>query len=110
MVRGCLEWQALGGLKAPAEVKAATGEYRAEMDVLAGFLEECCVIGDGFRAKASKLLDAYRAFVGESHMTQVELARRLVERGFRKKTTNTGVMWLGIGLRELGSGEGLGEG
>lgn len=37
-VQDCLAWQEKG-LKPPEKVQAATGAYRKEMDVLAGFLE-----------------------------------------------------------------------
>jgi hypothetical protein len=43
VVRGCIEWHR-EGLRAPDEVRRATGEYRAEMDVLAGFISDCCVV------------------------------------------------------------------
>src|SRR5262249_54371075 len=43
-VQGCLDWQR-AGLGMPEAVKAATAEYRAEMDVLDQFLAERCEIG-----------------------------------------------------------------
>jgi hypothetical protein len=43
VVRGCLQWRRKG-LQAPEEVRQATGNYRSEMDVLAAFLEEYCIL------------------------------------------------------------------
>ena len=42
VLRGCLEWQT-NGLPAAVAVKAATGKLQQDMDVLGGFLSECCV-------------------------------------------------------------------
>ena len=42
-LKGCLDWQRQG-LNPPAKVRAATQAYREEMDVLAVFLTDCCVI------------------------------------------------------------------
>lgn len=43
LVRGCMGWQMLGGLRPPAVVKAATAAYREEEDDLKPFLAERCV-------------------------------------------------------------------
>src|SRR5215212_3006671 len=43
IVRGCLEYQR-EGLGEPEEVKAATASYRSDMDVLANFIEDRCVV------------------------------------------------------------------
>ena len=47
-VQGCLEWQR-EGLGMPEAVKAATANYRAEQDMLAAFLDECCLIGPRYK-------------------------------------------------------------
>ena len=56
LVRGCLDWQQ-HGLGQPPEVTAATGEYRAEMDVVARFIDECCERGHRCTVRASDLLE-----------------------------------------------------
>jgi putative DNA primase/helicase len=40
-VRGCLEWQRLGGLREPAAVTKAVDEYRDESDYVSAFVREC---------------------------------------------------------------------
>ncbi|PFY35532.1 DNA primase, partial [Bacillus toyonensis] len=40
-VEGCMKWQT-EGLRAPEAVKAATAEYREDMDILAPFIDENC--------------------------------------------------------------------
>lgn len=98
-VRGCLEWQS-DGLRPPAEVLAATNDYRAEMDTLAAFLDECCVVAPGAEAKAADLYAAIVAWAeagGEHVGTQRAFGLRLAERGFEKVKRGV-IHWRGIGL------------
>ena len=85
-VRGCLKWQA-EGLGEPKEVTQATEGYRAEQDVLAAFIEECCVVETGAWVKFSDLYAAYQAWgaeSGEPTETKRKFGNRLTERGFNK--------------------------
>ena len=52
MVRGSLDWQQ-GGLQEPQEVLVATDQYKAEQDVLGGFIDDCCLVGAEFRVKSA---------------------------------------------------------
>jgi putative DNA primase/helicase len=63
-VQGCLDWQK-DGLQVPDEVNAATAAYRREMDAIAAFLEEHCLMGNSYTAKASDLYSTYTQW-GES--------------------------------------------
>lgn len=83
-VEGCLLWQS-EGLGEPEEVKAATAEYKAEMDVLAGFIEERCVTGPGAWAKFADLYAEYEKWAqesGEIAEKKRTFGSRLKERGF----------------------------
>jgi putative DNA primase/helicase len=98
-VQGCLAWQKKG-LKPPEKVQAATKAYREEMDVLAGFLGECCVIHTNANARASALYTAYKKWcetAGEYCVSQTIFGGQLTERGF-ERYTNNGVWYQGIGL------------
>lgn len=100
MVSGCLEWRR-DGLRAPDEVKRATVEYRAEMDVLAGFLADCCETGERHRSYARELYATYKrwcADTGEAVESQKKFGGRLAERGFLKERDGrTGrSMWFGL--------------
>jgi putative DNA primase/helicase len=63
---GCLAWQE-HGLKSPTAVLQATSDYRSEMDLIADFLADCCIVGDTVGGVRNDLL--YRAFAewSESH-------------------------------------------
>ncbi len=106
LVEGCLEWQE-HGLDEPDSVRAATGQYRAEMDTLAAFFEDRCVIREGVMVPASLLYKQYQLWcdaAGENAETQKLFGMRLSERGFVSAKITRGTHkdrkgWLGIGLK-----------
>jgi putative DNA primase/helicase len=92
-VRGWQEYQSVG-LKPPAAVKAATGRYRAEQDVLGRFLEENVQRQKGKTIRAQAVYDRYRSWCetnGEDSMTQTLFGRLLGQRGYEKRTSGTTV-------------------
>ncbi len=97
---GCLAWQH-GGLQAPDEVKDATKEYRGEMDVLAHWLDDCCVIHPDARAAAGDLYTSYAEWCGkggEYPLPQRTFGLRLAERGYEQKKSGSIRSWKGLGL------------
>lgn len=58
LVRGCLLWQK-DGLEAPESIKAATEQWRIDEDILAPFLEECCIEKPGATEPASILYQTF---------------------------------------------------
>ncbi|MBZ4192713.1 MAG: DUF5906 domain-containing protein [Candidatus Contendobacter sp.] len=98
-ITGCIAWQR-DGLKSPAAVADATANYQAEMDVLAAWLTDCCIVGKRYEAKAADLYRSYTAWCEQSHEypeKQRKFGMCLTERGFERFTSN-GVRWRGIGL------------
>jgi phage/plasmid-associated DNA primase len=103
IVRGCLEWQR-EGLQAPEEVRQATKAYRAEMDVLAAFLADCCLRGEDEEAFAGELWGTWKRWceeTGEQAGSQKRFGGRLAERGFlNHRDSKTGrKVWSGLSLR-----------
>lgn len=106
MVEGCLEWQE-HGLGEPKSVKDATAQYRQEMDTLAAFLEDRCVVRKDLVAPATPLYKQYRLWcddAGEKPDTQKTFGMRLRERGFSNGIITSGPYksrkgWFGIGIR-----------
>jgi putative DNA primase/helicase len=103
-VQGCLAWQK-EGLKPPEKVQAATKAYREEMDVLAGFLDECCEINQDphkaqlFTTTAKELYEVYKQWCdrnGEYPETQRSFGMRLTERGLEREKGRYGWSWKGI--------------
>jgi putative DNA primase/helicase len=110
-VRGCLDWQHRG-LGMPQEIAAATESYRSEMDVLAAFIADCCIMAEGARVTAKDLYGAYRSWcedAGEKPVSQKALGTRLEEKTFRPGRTKTGRFWIGIGLADREHQGGLGH-
>ncbi len=99
-VQGCLDWQR-DGLGTPEEVRAATEEYKASMDVLGQFIAECCAELADARCKASDLYEAYKKWCtngGVLPVNSLEFGHKLTDRGFQPHKSNR-IHWrLGIGL------------
>jgi putative DNA primase/helicase len=101
-VKGCLEWRR-EGLGEPDEVTEATTAYKAEQDVLAAFIEECCVVKPNAWVTFKELYAAYAAWAeesGERAESKRRFGARLAERGFEpnKGTDNVSIR-RGIAIR-----------
>jgi putative DNA primase/helicase len=59
MVQGVLKWRHLG-LGESAPIKAATQEYRDDMDILANFILTKCVEGPGISVLSTPLYNEYK--------------------------------------------------
>ena len=101
-IKGCLDWQR-HGLQPPAKVQAATQAYRKEMDVIAAFFADCCVLHREARVSASALYQAYQRWCeqsGEYAEKQRNFGIRLTEHGVERYLGAKGYSWWrGIGLR-----------
>lgn len=104
MLTGCLEWQRIG-LAEPEAVKAATQNYRDEMDTVAQFVAERCLVEKHARVAFSAIYEAFKVWAdadGVRHMSKTALGRRLTERGFEKSTLNGGYRgYCGLRLLEV---------
>ncbi len=102
-VRGCLEWQ-VNGLGTPAEVTRATESYRAEMDVIQAFIDDCCIEAQNAKAIAKDLYNAYKAWCeanGEHPTRKSDFSAKCKERGyFSDRGTGNRPQWHGVGLRQ----------
>jgi len=100
LVEGARLWH-LHGLGKPAEVEAAKDEWRAQMDQVGRFIEECCVVGDSFRSFGVALYSEYKRWTetaGEHAITGTAFGRKISER-YEKKHSERGATYLGIGVR-----------
>lgn len=101
-VEGCKQWRDYG-LNEPKIIIDSTSRYRAEMDLIGLWLEECCVTGPNFVASASDLYSSYAGWCGDQNETPVTQRRfglTLTERGFERwRGTDHKNMWRGIGIR-----------
>lgn len=111
LVEGCLEWQRIG-LQEPEEVTNATDEYRADMDLLQQFIEDCCVVHPDAEAPATALYKSYSRWAEEmgekTPLKQRPFGQRLGDRGYTSFKFTSGPNkdrngWRGIGLRSGGT-------
>jgi len=107
-IQGCLEWQR-DGLGTPNEVANATNEYRADMDSLGNFLEECCVEHNSARQRVKEVYQAYSDWCqqnGDRPINSRDLSRELKQRGFQSERGTRGYFyWIGLGLKMPISGK-----
>lgn len=105
---GILNWLIEGariwykqGLGVPSEVQSATQKYQSDSDILAEFINTCCVVTPIAKVTSGDLYRAYTAFCdGERPMAQRTLTMKLCERPGISKMTGGGKkrMLSGIGL------------
>lgn len=88
-VEGCKKWQK-DGLKEPARVLDATKEYKQEMDLVAGFVEQCVMINYDAQTHimASDLFNVYRQWAKQNNEYEMsskkffmEVQKKLPEKG-----------------------------
>jgi len=93
LLDGIRDWVE-NGLTPPAEVIAATENYRSDSDPLGRFLMTCVRAAAGARSQSTELYRLYCAWAkaaGENEWTINGLGRAMKERGYRSKQSN--VMW-----------------
>lgn len=101
IVQGAIMWQQ-EGLKDPEAVTKVIETYRAEMDPLDAFLEECCTTGQNYSIKAREMYDAYHEWAKESEEYKMSLnkfGREMSKKLLRVKKRD-GWYYVGLKLKE----------
>jgi putative DNA primase/helicase len=102
LVRGCLLYQQRG-IDPPIEITAATEEYRRGEDVLADFIDECCIREDGAKGKANELYQRYVKWyhdnIGEKERSGTWFGKQLRQK-FQKTKSHGLVIYQGITLKD----------
>ena len=108
-VEGCMMWQAEGGLNEPSRVANATKDYKQEMDLIAGFVEQCVVIDydSDEKISASDLFSIYSKWAKANNEWEMsakrfgmEIVKKLPDRGRNSK----GVFYSKIRLTDYAKG------
>ncbi|MGN4562264.1 phage/plasmid primase, P4 family [Bacillus cereus group sp. MYBK5-2] len=103
-VEGCMKWQA-EGLRAPEAVKAATAEYREDMDILGPFIDENCIVYSTARVEAKLLYENYTKWCYQNNEMDLKnraFYRQLEVRGFKKEKGSKNKTFIhGITLNEF---------
>ena len=103
LLEGVLLWKK-EGLNDPECVRAATEEYRDDMDTVGTFLKECFDVDatGKMRVSNSELYKCYQQWCQENSErlgSQRYLALRLGEKGFRKMCGNGMRFWCGLSIK-----------
>ena len=107
-VDGCIKWQK-EGLELPACVQSATQAYKAEMDMLATFCENCVIIDydNGESVSATELFSIYSQWANSNNeyiMTSrkffLEISKKLPE----KVRRGSGIFYTKIKLTDYAKG------
>ena len=86
-IDGLKQWWE-SGLGVPPEVEDAVAGYRAESDILSGFIDGHCVVNPLAKEKTVNLYHSYECWCTENHDTPVGIrvfGRMLEERGYGRK-------------------------
>jgi P4 family phage/plasmid primase-like protien len=108
LLAGYLDWREQG-LKQPAAVKAATSDFRKDVDVIGQFLGDRCVIDPSADVQSSVLYDDYKAWAVKSGFRPMDtrkFAGQIKSRGFDNSHSgkNGCVMWHGMRLKSDSAG------
>lgn len=101
-IAGCLEWQR-ENFNEPGVVTDAVAAYRHDSDLLADFIEDCCILEHMATASKSEMKDAYEQWCkenGQEPISRNTFKTRLIEKGVGEgRAGKRGRFWTGIRLR-----------
>lgn len=94
------------GLTPPAKVLSASADYRKDMDLLAEWMEECCVIEPGASCKSNELWESWEVFARRRGLLNYirssnALGRRLESRFPAGKNAKGARVRLGIAVKAM---------
>lgn len=106
---GILNWALAGlqdylahGLQTPQSVLNDTQEYQLESDVLAQFIEACCVTDKTFKEKSAALYDAFSKFCdasGRVPYNTTRFGKALAVKGFESYKSSGLMAYKGLALK-----------
>ena len=103
-IAGCLKWQEQG-LNPPDCVLDATREYMQDEDVFGSWIEmatEKVKVGQATARALYTSFGAYAEAEGEFVISQKRFVQLLESRGFPKRRTSSGVVFMGISFKDSG--------
>jgi P4 family phage/plasmid primase-like protien len=99
MVEGCLDWQQRGLSDVPVTIRQATGEYQEEQDYIGRWLSECCKLSPSLEISSTDIYSNYKQWCLDNGLrpaSNINLGRRLSERGFQSCTVGRARGWAGL--------------
>lgn len=101
MIEGCLQWQKIE-LNLPASMREDTQAFRHEQDVVGRFIDEECIVGEGFTSPKKLTYLYFKEWAEEAGehytMTQVEFNEKMLNK-FEDGRSKGGRFWKGFKLK-----------
>lgn len=100
-IQGLADYQTMGGLHAPDEVKVATAAYQAKSDVVGRFLSECTNSVAVHKISMKDLYDRWTSWTASEGVEPIgkhAFNESLRERGYRTTTSAGRDWWQGLSL------------
>jgi P4 family phage/plasmid primase-like protien len=101
MIEGCLKWLQQGLGDTPPAIEGATNEYREDQDIVGRWLEECTKPDPQGEESTTALYASYESWCHKNGLrpsSTLVLGRRLSERGFKQRKSNSKRLWGGLTL------------
>ena len=101
MLAGCLQWVKNGMSDTPKSVEVATNTYKRDQDIIGRWLDEHCELKFNHEETITTLYTSYRNWTdvnGHRPVASAVLGRKLAERGFISRRSNTVTYWAGIAV------------
>jgi P4 family phage/plasmid primase-like protien len=110
-IAGCLEYQRIG-LSIPESIRAASEDYKSEMDLLSDWLTSSCECDPSYTESNENLWANWQDFAKAQGLLNLissanALSRRLVHRGFARVKNTGGVAGRGFRGLQLKGGSGF---
>lgn len=102
MIKGCLQWQELGGLGRPQEISDNVTTYLAGEDSITGWADDCLEKSENSREQSAALYRSYKGWCAANNEycpSSKEFSTRLTARGWESKHTNTGTVFMGYRIK-----------
>lgn len=100
-VEGCLAWQQAQHLEKPPAVAEATEQFRAEMNPVVQFVEDCCVVDPTRDVRGLELWIEYKNWCTsnrERSVSRNEFSGALAQAGYERFRRNDGTWHRGLSL------------
>jgi len=101
-VQGCYDWQE-HGLNPPDSIKSATDSYRAEMDIIGGFIDDICEIDPEKRVPLGSLYASYQEWSDQAcqdALGKKEFGNLMRQKGYSQIKSGSTRYWTGISIKE----------
>ena len=104
LIDGHQKWRLFGLGEESQEMLAAKGRYYDEQDLLQHWLDECCIMGAGYRMHLTTGKEAFNRWLTDGRTTQESVGLKrfradMEAHGFRIERKNRGNYFIGVTLK-----------